>query len=183
MITLNTLFLWETMESFGFNADFIAMIKLLYNDSESILNISGSLCAHFTVCRGVTRGRALSLEPLLCGLRLDMSVLTLPGFNDRFVISAYADDIIVFIKDQNDMDVLTNIVEKCFNVSSAKVNWQKSDALLAWRWDGPPPVQPQSLKWKTDGLKYLGIHLSNEHVLRKSWDGVLEKVSEKMAKW
>lgn len=87
------------MESFGFNAGFIAMIRVLYSDIESVLKINGSLCAPFKVCRGVKQGcalsgmlYALSLEPLLCKLRSAMGGLTLPGCTDRLFLSAYADD-------------------------------------------------------------------------------------------
>ena len=42
---------------------------------------------------------------------------------------------------------------------------------------------PQGLIWKRDGLKYLGIYLGNEKMMQKNWDGVLEKVEGRMAKW
>ncbi|KAJ3588088.1 hypothetical protein NHX12_011683 [Muraenolepis orangiensis] len=65
-------FLWKVMEKFGFSAGFIAKIKVLYNNIESVLKFNGGLCAPFRVCRGVRQGcalsgmpYALSLEPLL----------------------------------------------------------------------------------------------------------------------
>ncbi|KAI3358257.1 hypothetical protein L3Q82_003259 [Scortum barcoo] len=73
-------FLWKVMESFGFNAGFIAKIKVLYSDIESVLKINGSLCAPFRVHRGVRQGcalsgmlYALSLEPLLNKIRFQYS--------------------------------------------------------------------------------------------------------------
>ncbi|KAI3352103.1 hypothetical protein L3Q82_020914 [Scortum barcoo] len=80
-------FLWKVMESFGFNAGFIAKIKVLYSDIESVLKINGSLCAPFRVHRGVRQGcalsgmlYALSLEPLLNKIRSSTQGLLLPGF-------------------------------------------------------------------------------------------------------
>ena len=65
-------FLWKVMGKFGFSAGFIAKIKVLYSDVESVLKFNGSLSAPFRVCRGVRQGcalsgmlYALSLEPLL----------------------------------------------------------------------------------------------------------------------
>ncbi|KAI3373013.1 hypothetical protein L3Q82_023447 [Scortum barcoo] len=57
-------FLWKVMESFGFSAGFIAKIKVLYSDIESVLKINGSLCAPFRVHRGVRQGCALSGDAL-----------------------------------------------------------------------------------------------------------------------
>ena len=46
-------FLWKVMERFWFSAGFIAKIKVLYSEVESVLKVNGSLCAPFRVCRGV----------------------------------------------------------------------------------------------------------------------------------
>uniref|UniRef100_A0A672HUD6 Reverse transcriptase domain-containing protein n=1 Tax=Salarias fasciatus TaxID=181472 RepID=A0A672HUD6_SALFA len=159
-------FLWRVMESFGFSAGFIAKIQVLYRDIESVLKINGSLCAPFRVCRGVRQGcalsgmlYALSLEPLLSKLRSSLQGLLLPGFSESMILSAYADDLIVFIRNQGDVDILVNII-KDFNVASAaRVNWGKSEALAVGRWHGGLPVLPQNLTWRREGLKYLGIYV------------------------
>ena len=70
---------------------------------------------------------ALSLEPLLEKIRSSFQGLFLPGFNSR--LSAYADDVIVFIKDEQDVCVLNSVIEKFSVVSAASVNWKKSEAL------------------------------------------------------
>ncbi|KAI3368387.1 hypothetical protein L3Q82_008090 [Scortum barcoo] len=129
-------FLWKVMESFGFNAGFIAKIKVLYSDIESVLKINGSLCAPFRVHRGVRQGcalsgmlYALSLEPLLNKIRSSTQGLLLPGFSKNIVLSAYADDVIVFIQNQKDVDSLAKIVSNFTIASAARVNWKKSEAL------------------------------------------------------
>ena len=108
-------FLWKVMEKFGFSAGFIAKIKVLYSDVESVLKFNSGLCAPFRVCRGVRQGCALSgmlytlsLEPLLNSLLRNVQGLLLPGFNSGIVLSAYADEIVVFIKNQREVDILTN---------------------------------------------------------------------------
>ena len=63
-------FPWKVMEKFGFNAGFIAKIKVLYSGVESVLKyFHGSLCASFRVCRGIRAG--------LCSFR--HALHTLPG--------------------------------------------------------------------------------------------------------
>ncbi|KAJ3600178.1 hypothetical protein NHX12_034128, partial [Muraenolepis orangiensis] len=146
-------FLWKVMEKFGFSADFIAKIKVLYNNIESVLKFNGGLCAPFRVCRGVRQGcalsgmlYALSLEPLLNKIRSKLQGLFLPGFNGNMVLSVYADDVVVFVRDQTDIDVLVDIVREFSSASAARVNWKKSEALAVGEWSGGLPVLPQNMQ-------------------------------------
>ena len=183
-------FLWKVMGRFGFSAGFIAKIQVLYSEVESVLKFNGSLCAPFRVCRGVRQGcalsgmlYALSLEPLLCRLRHNIEGLILPGFSDNMVLSAYADDVIVFIKSRHELDILENTVLGFNILSAARVNWQKSVALAVGEWHDGLPVLPQDLVWERDGFKYLGLFLGTEVVVRRNWETVMEKIDNKMNKW
>ncbi|KAK3511548.1 hypothetical protein QTP70_009337 [Hemibagrus guttatus] len=53
-------YLWKVLEAFGFNPGFVAMIKMLYCEIESVLKVNGGLCAPFKVLRGIRQGCALS---------------------------------------------------------------------------------------------------------------------------
>ncbi|KAJ3609823.1 hypothetical protein NHX12_024333 [Muraenolepis orangiensis] len=151
-------FLWKVMEKFGFSAGFIAKIKVLYNKIESVLKFNGGLCAPFRVCRGVRQGcalsgmlYALSLEPLLNKIRSKLQGLFLPGLNGNMVLSVYADDVVVFVRDQKDTDILVDIVRDFSSASAARVNWKKSEALAVGEWSGRSPSS------------------SPEHGLEKRW--------------
>lgn len=54
-------YLWNVLKAFGFSSGFIAMIKTLYCDIESVLKVNGSLSAPFNVKRGVRQGCAMSV--------------------------------------------------------------------------------------------------------------------------
>ncbi|KAL7872663.1 hypothetical protein AOLI_G00117340 [Acnodon oligacanthus] len=65
-------YLWCTLEAFGFSPYFITMVRVSYQDVESVLKISGGLSAPFRAERGIRQGCALSgmlyslaIEPLL----------------------------------------------------------------------------------------------------------------------
>ncbi|KAI3364781.1 hypothetical protein L3Q82_000909 [Scortum barcoo] len=184
-------FLWKVMERFGFSAGFTAKIKVLCSDIESVLKLNGSLCAPFRVRRGVRQGcalsgmlYALSLEPLLNKiLCTSIQGLILPGCGGNIVLSAYADDLIVLIKNQGEVNILANIIKDFTIISAARVNWKKSEALAVGGWCADLPVLPQNLCWKEDGLKYLGIFLGNERMVRRNWENITEKIEGKLAKW
>ena len=183
-------FLWKVMERFGFSAGLIAKIKVLYRDTESVLKFNGGLCAPFRVHRGVRQGcalsgmlYALSLEPLLQKITSSVRGLFLPGFNSSIVLSAYADDVVVFIKDQQDVSILNSVVEKFSVVSAARVNWRKSEAMAVGEWREGLPILPHSLTWKREGLKYLGIYIGNTNIVKKNWENISTTVDSKLAKW
>lgn len=84
------------MKAFGFSSGFIAMIKTLYCDIESVLKVNDGLSVPFNVKRGVRRGFAmagmlysLSIEPLLCQIRKNLHGIKLNGISLPFQLSAY----------------------------------------------------------------------------------------------
>ncbi len=130
-------YLWETLIAFGFTPGFINKIKTLYFNVQSVLKINGVLSAPFQVQRGIRQGCPLSgmlyslaFKPLLHKLRSVLQGMTLPGCNIPLKLSAYADDLVIMVDNQQDIDMLTNIVAQYGKISSAKVNWSKSEALI-----------------------------------------------------
>lgn len=60
---------------------------------------------------------ALAVEPLLVKIRESIEGWSIPYSNERIKLSAYADDIIVLIKDQNNIMGLKNIMPYFFGQS------------------------------------------------------------------
>ena len=183
-------YLWKVLQRYGLSPGLIAKIKVLYENIESVLKINGGLCKPFNVQRGIRQGCAmsgmlysLSIEPLLQNVRLFIDGLFLPDISTHFISSAYADDIVIFIKNQEDIERLSQTVETFGKLSAAKVNWEKSEALAVGRWAAGLPQLPGGLTWKRGGFRYLGIHLGDEQTEKKNWEGVIEKVEGKLAKW
>ena len=183
-------YLWNTLESFGFSPGLIAMIKVLYQNIESVLKINGGLSAPFKVSRGVRQGcslsgmlYSLSIEPMLCKVRDNIRGLHLKNFNKSHILSAYADDLIVIINNNEDIKKLEQIVIDFGTLSAAKVNWEKSEALAVGKWEEGLPSLPGGLTWKKDGLKYLGVYVGNGTIVKQNWEGVFEKVEGRLNKW
>ncbi|KAK3512946.1 hypothetical protein QTP70_031693, partial [Hemibagrus guttatus] len=70
-----------------------------------------------------------------------------------------------------------------FVLSSAKVNWAKSEAILVGEWGGERPTLPGGLVWKKDGFNYLGVYLGNNEFLNKNCEGTVEHVKGRLSRW
>ncbi len=77
-----------------------------------------------------------TLWPLLNTLRIDMCGLQILHCVEAVKLSAYADDVVVLISNQNDVNLMLQTLEDFRNVS-AKVNRQKSEAIIVGSWQTP----------------------------------------------
>ena len=79
------------------------------------------------------RLRDKGARPAICGISLAGS--------DHAKISAYTDDITVFMSSCLDILAVKNAVERYKKVAGAKVNFDKSEGLqlVAWKRSGPLP--------------------------------------------
>lgn len=55
--------------------------------------------------------------------------------------------------------------------------------MVCGRWQRGRLKFPEGLHLNTEGLKYLGIFLGNESIIQKNWDGVIDKLKGRLAKW
>ena len=166
------------------------MIRVLYSVVESVLKVNGGLSAPFSIGRGIRQGCSFSgmlysiaIEPLVCRLRKEMRGVTVVDGIAPFPLSAYAGDVIVAIREDSDVQTLTHIVELYGKISSSKVNWAKSTALIVGKWQRERPKLPEGLLWVTNGIKYLGVHFGDESMVIKNWEGVVERMHGTFKKW
>ena len=100
------------------------------------------------------------------------------------MVSAYADDINVIVRDERDVVFLGDSLEIYGRASSAKVNWGKSQALQVGQWaDKVMPKLPGNLSWGKQGMKVLGVFLGSDEFYRKNWEGVMERACARLSKW
>ena len=185
-------FLFAVLKAFGLGDIFSHWIEVLYKDAFCVVKVGGGLTRPVPVKRGIRQGcpisgqlYSLAIEPLLAWIRKKVKGLSLPGpSGGSLVVSAYADDVNVLLRDTADVLNLQQGLRLFADASSAKVNWSKSEACLigAWRPEDVP-VLPGGLSWKSNGLKVLGVYLGKEDWVGKNWEGVLDKVRAKLLSW
>ena len=129
------------MRAMGFGDKFISYINLLYRGAESLVKVCGSLTTPFPFDKGIRQGCPLSgllysiaIEPLLHRLRsnLDKHSFQLPGTDNYCSVTAYADDVTVFITSDSGFKILKDTYSLFSKSSAANLNTQKNPRTLGW---------------------------------------------------
>ncbi|KAI4885436.1 hypothetical protein NFI96_003951 [Prochilodus magdalenae] len=175
-------YLFAALKAFGFGDGFISWIRLLYTGASCLIRVRGVLSLPVLVSRGIRQGCPLSgqlysiaAEPLLCLLRKRLSGLQTGA--SLVQVSAYADDLTVVIRGEQDVESLKEALHVYSRATSAKLNWAKTEAL----WCGSQstghmlPLLPGGVQWSRTGLKVLGVWLGTDEVKERNWEGVVEK--------
>lgn len=130
----------KTIKAFLFGDVILSWMSLLYAGASCMMKVGGGLSCPIPVQRGIGQGcptsgqlYCLAIEPMLCFLRARLTGFSVPGVmkGPTIALSAYADDVTVFITGGEDVKVLSNALKVCEGVSSGRVNWGKSESLWA----------------------------------------------------
>ena len=161
-------YLFDSMRDMGFGDRFLVHIKILYSGSESLVKICGSLTAPFSVWKGIRQGCPLSgllytiaIEPFLC-LRGEVgdNGFRMPGADDSCSVSAYADDVCVFVTSERGFGAVGDTYDLFARALAARLNTRKLQGLWAGSWIGRSD-RPLIFSWNDDVLSFLGDHLGN----------------------
>lgn len=104
-----------------------------------MLKVGEGLSCPVPVKRGIRQGCPLSgqlyslaIEPLLIKLNNSLKGFRISGDvnGSKVAVSAYADDVTVFIAGQEDIQTLCKSLAVYDRASSAKINWAKSEGFI-----------------------------------------------------
>lgn len=180
-------YLWSALLAHGFEKDFIDIVKLLYAHSVVQINVNGVLTEKIQIRRGVKQGcpisaalYVLAINPLLKRIKCDGKLSgTRTSSGERVVISAYADDITVIIKNQKELDRVNEHFRFYEEVSGAKLNNDKTEGV----WFGKSERRPAINIQEKDEMKVLGLYITNQNCYEKNWGKKEGEVKEELLKW
>ena len=128
-------FLDKALAKFNFGSDFRKWVKVLYANSESAVINNGYFTRFFKLERGVRQGCPLSVylfilvvELLACEIRNNTLIKGIPLINCELKISQMADDTTIFLKEENSIPVLFDVLKKFAICSGLKTNIEKTKA-------------------------------------------------------
>ncbi|MEG2810834.1 MAG: reverse transcriptase family protein, partial [Akkermansia sp.] len=142
-------YLEQVLQRFGIPSSLVHTIINLFFSTRVHININGNITSPFTASRGLRQGDPLS--PLLYNIALDPFLRLLsqdssfPGFSFELPIPllppdpsvtvvppplkvlAYADDTLVFLRDQSDFLRLQHHLDTYCSATNAKLNFSKTE--------------------------------------------------------
>lgn len=149
--------LWQTLERFQVSGQFIALLKQLYRNASSQVLVNGFLTASFRITRSVRQGCPLSmllfslyLEPLIS--RLNDNLVGMLINNTFFKVSAYADDLTIMVRSDEEFDSVMYLVSTFSTVAGINLNSKKSAFLRINNCKIGPQKIPERVELKVLGL-------------------------------
>ena len=161
----------------------------MYDNPQAVVQVNGRRSRAFTIERSVRQGCPLSpllyvfaLELLLGRLRGEGTNPALRGVPFAGPLSArvtaFADDITVFISRLLDTEVVKKAVAENERIVGAKVNFEKSEGLRLGAWRGSDTL-PGPFRWSDGLVRILGPDLQ----LERNWSEVQAKVNAQVGTW
>ena len=175
-------FLWFTLESFNFGPNFCSWVKLLYSGTQLSIKNNGTTSEWFPSTRGTFQGSPLSgmlfnlaAELLAIRIRKTPNIHGIEISKVEVKMSQYADDLTLFLKDEESLMNVFEVIEVFGNASGLRVNENKTKLM----WLGAYKRHAKSVRGieATYKLKILGVWFSaTEECTDDNIDPVINKV-------
>ena len=168
-------YLLSVLIAFGYPQDFVKWIKILLNDSLGRVINGQNITNDFPFLNGIKQGDSLSpllyilaIEPLLKRLKNKLSALGLGNSATiKLVYLAYADDIILCIRNIKGYLDFLGIYSEFSKITGAKLNINKTTIIPM---SDDSRLQAERAGFKTSlGHKVLGVYLGSREFELKNW--------------
>ena len=109
-----------------------------------------------------------------CPLSPPLYVLALEPLLRR--VSAFADDVTVFVSRRQDIEAVKEAVVEYERIAGVKVNFDKSEGLRLGAWRGSNTL-PGPFSWSDGPIRILGVWFGPDLQLERNWSEVHAKVN------
>lgn len=178
-------FLFRALLEFGFGENFIDGVKAIFGNIESCTSNAGFTSRYFSPGCDVRQGCCvapylflIAVEVLNIRIRQSPSIKGVSIGDEVVVISQFADDMTVFVRDEASMRALLGVIDSFGAVSGLRINRDKSHLLPL----SPPPatgVPPVGLR-VVDRVKILGLWFAPDRSIHEHYEWNYKEVLCKM---
>lgn len=176
--SVNHRFLWKILLKYGFPEKLVTCLTNLYSTATSSVLYNGFLTKEFQIKSSVRQGCPLSMvlfviyiEPLIRKLQSSISGILV---YDRFLaVTAYADDLTIFVKDEEEFDLMLQIIHSYSLSSLIKLNLNKSSFVRINSCKGGP-----FLVKEVSQQKILGLCVTNKwtDMAKFTYDSIINNI-------
>jgi hypothetical protein len=175
-------YLHRILQRYGFTGQLMQLIRNMYDNAHSMVQINGHSSAPFPIAKSIRQGcplsmilYALCLNPFLTILADTLTGLQITPRGEKLAVVAYADDISIFISDPQDIPKIQSAIHTFTQASGARINIRKSKVLPLGTWD--PTVNVLNIPYVHE-LRIMDITFgaSTEHTQQRTWASVAAKV-------
>ena len=192
-------FMLKTFKKFGFGPNFISWVELLMKDTRSCTSYAGWLSSYFPVESGIRQGCpfsssafVLALEILAIKIRQSNQVKGInlgklfnqDNLTDLLKIALYADDVTLFLADEQDLANALSIFRAFKDVSGLSLNVSKCEAMWLGSFKNRQDYY-YDFNWKTK-IKILGVFFSNNtpaSKIEENYTNRIAKIKRLIAIW
>ena len=192
--SVDHLFLFATLEKFGFDSYFVDWIKVLLNKQESCVINGGVSTGYFALERGTRQGDPISaylfiivMEVFFTMIRNNPNIHGLDILGLIYHLTSYADDATFFPKDINSVHEIFNTFNLFSKYSGLKANISKCEIAGIGVKNGAQMARLglKCVDLNNDSIRILGVHFSYNALIfkEKNFMTVIEKLEKTLSIW
>ena len=162
---------WQTFRYFGFEQEFIDMVKILFEDFNLCTTNNGYVSRSFKPSRGLFQGNPIApyvflllIETLAIQLRNNKNIKGLNVNGVKFLLSQFADDMNLFIEFREEEWIQVMNVLDTFELNSGmKVNYEKTSIYRIGSLANTNAkfYSRRKVLWTNEPINVLGVWVSN----------------------
>ena len=182
-------YLFSVLESFGFSDGFRAWIETLVSGGTCEVRSGTVVTDSIDVDAGIRQGDSLSpllyilaIEPLLVKVNRDLVDCGIERrYGRQLVCLAYADDIVLFLRDPGSIDRFLRIYHLFSELSGARINVNKSAIIPLTQ-----NTRYECLRLRlgvSEGAKFFGIYFGGRGWEPKNWTGLVGALDGFCGEW
>ncbi len=186
-------YMLSVLVRFGLGNSFIKWIKILYKEPTASVITNLNKSDPFRLYQGTRQGDplspfifALSLEPLASYIRSSPEIRPIIHLGTQHKISAYADDVVLFISDPKaSIPPLLQLINKFGSFSGYKINWGKSELMPLSNSVDRSFLKTTSFRIVSEKFTRLGIIVTRKlsQLLRHNWDEKIDQLERNIQLW
>ena len=163
----------------------------MYNEASSCVINNGHSSSFFRLQRGVRQGCPISGLLFIIGIELfaralknDQSIKGINVETKEIKITQYADDTIVFVRDEESVEQLLRLLDEFKLISGLEINTSKTEAMWLRCWRDETHT-PSNFKWPKEPICALGIYFSynTEHANKLNFEEKINNLEKTLNGW